>query len=62
MGYISTQLTAQGSDPGQALKTGMMVGLAAYVLAVVFLVITSRHVESEEGSRLERARALGEPV
>ena len=40
----------------------MIVALAGYVLAIVFLWLASRSVESEESTRLERARAAGEVV
>lgn len=62
MGQISTTLAAGGTEPGHALRLGVLCGLAGYVLAILFLFISSRSVEQEEASRLERARALGEAV
>lgn len=47
---------------GEALRTGVLWGVGAYVPAVVFLALAARSVESDEGGRCERALALGEAV
>jgi MFS family permease len=60
MGQISDRLSRAGAASGDALRSGMLLGLAAYALAVVFLYLASRHVEGEERQRLERARGAGE--
>ena len=62
MGQISDRMTRAGADSGEALRSGMLYGLIGYVLAFAFLLLASRYVVAEEGSRLERARELGEPV
>ncbi|MEM1246976.1 MAG: MFS transporter [Acidobacteriota bacterium] len=62
IGQVSTVLSSSGGDSGEALRTGMGYGLGAYLLAVLFLWISSRFVVQEEESRLDRARALGEDV
>jgi hypothetical protein len=62
MGQISDRLAKGGQSSGDALGAAMQWGLLPYVLAFFFLWLASRHVEKEESSRLERARALGEPV
>ena len=62
IGQISDRLVKSGSSSGDALGAAMQWGLLPYILAFLFLWLASRHVEKEENSRLERARALGEPV
>jgi hypothetical protein len=62
IGQISDRLVKGGHSSGDALGTAMQWGLLPYLLAFLFLWLASRHVEKEENSRLERARALGEPV
>jgi len=62
MGQISDRLTRAGQSSGDALGAAMQWGLLPYVLAFFFLWLASRHVEGEEASRLDRARAAGEPV
>ena len=60
--WTLTRLTAGGQEPTMALRNGIMFGLCAYGLALIFLWISSRTVVDEEDSRMERARAAGEPV
>jgi MFS family permease len=62
MGQVSDRLNAAGATSGEALRSGMLVGLVGYVFAFFFLWLASRHVESEESGRLERARQVGEEV
>lgn len=62
MGQISTTLSQGGTDPTEALRTGILVGLFAYVLSLVFLFLAGRSVVEEESSRIDRARAAGEAV
>jgi MFS family permease len=62
MGQVSDRFVRSGTAPADALGQGMLISLVAYAIAVVFLVLTSRFVEGEEASRIERAKALGEAV
>jgi MFS family permease len=62
MGQISARLTNAGLSSGEALGAAMQWGLLPYALAFFFCWLSSRHVVDEESSRLERARALGEPT
>ncbi len=62
MGQISDRLVKAGHSSGDALGSAMQWGLIPYALAFFFLWLASRHVERDETSRLDRARALGEPV
>ena len=60
MGQISTTLNESGMDDGVALQRGMLYGLVFLVPAAICLAISALHVERDESTRLERARAAGE--
>ena len=62
MGQVSDRLTRAGTAAPDALARAMLISLVAYAIGIVFLFLTSRYVEGEEKSRLERAAALGEAV
>ncbi|HUP21508.1 MAG TPA: MFS transporter [Thermoanaerobaculia bacterium] len=62
MGQVSDRLVRGGAVPAEALGRGMLISLIAYGIAIAFLWLTSRYVEREESSRLERAAAVGEEV
>ncbi len=62
MGQLSDVFAASGTSPADALRFGMLWGLAPLGGAVVFLVLALRYLESDENSRLDRARAAGEPI
>ncbi len=62
MGQISDALTAAGATSADALTSGMLWGIAAYVVALTMLILGAMNIEADESSRLDRAKALGEPV
>ena len=62
MGQLSTTFQAAGRAADLALRQGILYGLSGYLLAIVFLAISMRTVESDEAGRLDRARAAGEAV
>ncbi len=62
IGQLSDAFAAAGMTPADALREGMLWGLLPLGVAVVFLVLALRYLESDETSRLDRARAAGEPV
>jgi MFS family permease len=62
LGQISDLYVQSGADAGDALRVAMMWGLGMLAVAAVFLVWALRHFATDEASRLERARALGESV
>ena len=62
VGQISDRLAKAGATGGHALGTAMKWSLLAYGIGLIFLFVSSRFVERDEASRLDRARALGEPV
>jgi hypothetical protein len=62
MGQISDAYIAGGTDAGEALRSAMTWGLAAFAVSTVFLTLALRYLPADEASRLSRARALGEEV
>ena len=62
VGQISDRLAKAGLTSGQALGAAMKWSLLAYGLGFIFLWLSSRYVAHDEATRLDRARALGEPV
>ncbi len=62
MGQISDAYIAGGTDAGEALRSAMTWGLAAFAVSTVFLALALRYLPADEASRLSRARALGEEV
>ncbi len=60
IGQISDAIVATGVSSAQALTTGMMWGLGAYVIALIALILAAIHIETDENSRLDRAADLGE--
>ena len=62
MGWTSDTLAGSGLSSAESLRQGMLWGLVPLVLAVLALIMAMRHVESDENSRLDRARVAGEDV
>jgi MFS family permease len=60
MGQVSDRLVAVGTASGDALRYGMLAGLAPLLIAVVCLLLALGTIEEDERTRLERARAAGE--
>ena len=62
IGLASDILIGKGYADATALRYAMILGLTALIPAAINLVWSSINLQEEEGSRLVRARALGEPV
>jgi len=62
VGLMSDVVGARGADAGDALRHGLMAGLAPQLLGVVFLFLAIKYIVFDEESRLDRARALGEVI
>ena len=62
IGQLSDRFAASGMNSADALRQGMLCGLGALGIALLFLVLALKYLESDELSRLDRARAAGEPV
>jgi hypothetical protein len=52
---------SSGVDSADALRNGMMIALLSLLIGAIFLFSAGRHVGHEEATRMERARAAGEP-
>jgi len=61
IGKISDAFVSTGVDSADALRYGMMSALIPLLFGAIFLFIAGRHVGHEEATRMERARAAGEP-
>jgi len=62
IGQISDKLAGAGMHSGQALGYGMMASLLIFTVSIVCLLSASRHLQSDESTRLDRARAAGEAI
>ena len=62
IGQLSDSLVSNGVGAGDALRSGMLFGLAPLALGAVCLIVASRTIEGDEATRLSRARAAGEQV
>jgi MFS family permease len=61
VGKISDGFVAAGASSADALRSGMTISLLSFVFAGIFLLLAGRYVGREEATRVERARAAGEP-
>ena len=61
MGQMSDLNAAAGMDTGEALRSAVSAGLGMFVLSMAFLIAALKYLAADEASRLDRARALGEP-
>ncbi len=62
MGQVSDFYIKAGWAAGEALRQAMLLGLGMLLVSLVFLIAALRYLRADEDSRLDRARALGEPV
>ncbi len=61
MGQLSDLNMSSGMAPGAALQSAVTWGLVAFAVSAVFLLAALRYLADDEATRVERARALGEP-
>jgi hypothetical protein len=61
IGRLSDLFVAGGASSGRALRDGMLTSLVSLVFAAIFLLLAGWHVGRDERTRLDRARAAGEP-
>ena len=59
---LLSDLNISGGDEASALRTAMHVVLLAYLLAVGFLYLGSRHIGRDERNKFKVARDLGEDM
>ena len=62
IGKFSDLFHATGVNEADALRSAIAVSLFTLIPALIFLILAQRHLGRDESSRLDRARALGEPV
>jgi len=61
MGELSDMFLASGMNSADALRTAIAVSTVTLIPAIIFLFLAQKHLPKEEASRIDRARALGEP-
>ncbi len=62
VGEVSDVLAATGMDSGESLRASLLMSLAMLAIPAAFLTLLLGRLVPEEASRVERARAAGEPV
>jgi MFS family permease len=62
IGQVSDIYLASGVDDGQSLGRAILWGCGMLGVSLVFLAGAMRYLGDEEANRLDRARALGEPI
>ncbi len=62
IGKFSDLFHATGMNEADALRNAIAISLFTLIPALIFLILAQRHLGRDESSRLDRARALGEPV
>ena len=62
VGYLSDLYVSQGYDARSSLQMGLASSFLIFLVTLVFLTLAWRRLPEEEATRLDRARALGEPV
>ncbi|MDA1075587.1 MAG: MFS transporter [Proteobacteria bacterium] len=62
IGRLSDFFEKSGTDGAASLQLAMTSSMAIFVITLICLVMAWRYLPKDEASRLDRARALGEPV
>jgi hypothetical protein len=62
IGQVSDMFFAGGMTDADALRSAIALSTLTLIPALFFLVLAQKHLPKDEASRLERARALNEPV
>ena len=62
IGQMSDVFRSQGMNEGQALQQAMALSMLILVVTLISTALAQRYLPAEEANRVERARALGEPV
>ena len=62
IGQMSDFLHAGGMNDADSLRAAIALSMLIFIPALLFLYLAQKHLPQDEASRLERARALGEPV
>ena len=62
VGYLSDLYLSYGYDSRSSLQLALSSSFLIFLVTLVFLALAWRRLPMEESTRLDRARALGEPV
>ena len=62
VGYLSDLFLSMGYDSRSSLQMGLSSSFLIFIVTLVFTTLAWRRLPVEEATRLDRARALGEPV
>ena len=62
IGQLSDVFNRRGMESGEALQHAMALSMLIFSVTLICIWLAQRHLPTEEANRLERARALGEPV
>lgn len=62
IGLMSDYFSAGGMNDANALRWGISCALFIFIPTLIFLIIAVRHLPEDERTRLDRAKALGEPI
>ena len=62
IGYLSDSFVADGMASADALEQSLKLGLLVFVIVIIFSLLMKRHFLKDLQSRVERARAVGEPI
>jgi hypothetical protein len=62
IGRLSDFFEGDGKESAEALQLAMSSSMVIFAITLVCLVMAWRYLPKDEGSRLDRARALGEEV
>ena len=62
IGQLSDVFNNRGMNEGESLQLAMALSMLIFVVTIVCTWLAQRHLPAEEAHRLDRARALGEPV
>tara|TARA_B110000908_G_scaffold170855_1_gene231646 strand:+ start:271 stop:1905 length:1635 start_codon:yes stop_codon:yes gene_type:complete len=62
IGYLSDTFVADGMASADALEQSLKLALLVFVVVIVFSLLMKRHLSNDFETRIERARAAGEPI
>jgi len=62
IGQLSDMLHHNGMSEAEALRSAIALSMLIFIPALFFLYLAQKHLPSDESSRLDRARSLGESV
>ena len=61
IGYVSDGIASSGAASGEALRQAMVYALGMLSIASLFIIAAFKFLPNDEATRMDRARAAGEP-